>query len=384
MSKIEWTEKTWNPVTGCDKVSRGCLHCYAMHMSHRLAGIPASREKYTGTTRRTPGGQTQWTGLIKLHPELLQVPIRWQKPRMIFPCSMSDLFHKDVPFEFIAAVFGVMAYCKRHTFQLLTKRPERALEFFQWLEKGTVKDLDGKDLEYDSRMKCVQFAISKITNNPETILMAMTNVKGGEWPLSNVWMMTSVEDQEQANKRIPDLLKIPAAVRGLSCEPLVGPIALTNIAPDPSGYGAINCLEGYEKGFQSDIELNSKIHWVICGGESGPDAAPMHPDWVRSLRDQCAAAAVAFFLKQWGEWIPADRKHGDFDPQYQTRKAEYKRPFATMTSEGKIYTSENYKCPDYDNGDYSFYKVGKHLSGNFLDGKQHLEYPVIKTSYNHV
>lgn len=210
-TRIEWTDATWNPVTGCTKVSQGCKHCYAERLAKRLQAM--------GSARYRNGFA------VTLHPEVLELPLRWRKPQRIFVNSMGDLFHPAVPDAFLAAVFAVMARAPWHRFQVLTKRPERAAQLADRLP----------------------------------------------WP-PHVWLGTSVESAAVVD-RIQWLTRCPAAVRFLSCEPLLGPVA-----PLP--------LEG--------------IHWVIVGGESGPRARPMDPDWVRAIRDQCQQARVPFFFKQWG------------------------------------------------------------------------------------
>lgn len=210
-SAIEWTEATWNPVTGCTKVSQGCKHCYAERLAHRLEAM--------GNPRYANGFH------VTLHPDLLDLPLRWRKPTTIFVNSMSDVFHPDVSAWFIQRMFATMVAAKWHTFQVLTKRPERA-----------------------ARMA---------TELP--------------WP-PNVWLGTSVED-ENATHRIDWLRQVPAAVRFLSCEPLIGPL--------------------------NSVRL-SGIHWVIAGGESGPEHRHLDPAWVTGLRDQCVADRVPFFFKQWG------------------------------------------------------------------------------------
>lgn len=240
---IGWTDATWNPVTGCSKVSPGCEHCYAEAVSHRF------------------GWTTQpWTlrnaaANVQLHPERLMHPLRWQAPRKVFVNSMSDLFHPAVPDAFLNEVFAVMAEASHHIFQVLTKRPERMRDFMQ----------DVWTCQHE--------------------------------PLPNVWLGVSCEDQRRAQERIPLLLQTPAALRFLSCEPLLGPLDLTDFQPfhetcycqeEPDGCQprfAIGCPE-------------TGIDWVIVGAESGPQARPMDEDWVRSLRDQCQDAGVPFFFKQ--------------------------------------------------------------------------------------
>lgn len=209
-SKIEWTQATWNPVRGCTKISPGCKHCYAERFAERFRG--------------TPNHPYEQGFDLRLVPELLEQPLKWEEPRLIFVNSMSDLFHKDVPDEYIEMVFDVMGKASHHTFQVLTKRSERLSELAPKLP----------------------------------------------WP-NNVWQGVSVENQKYAY-RIDHLRKIPAAIRFLSVEPMIGPVQ-----PDLDG-----------------------IHWVIAGGESGPGAREMKPDWVRDLRDSCLECDVAFFFKQWG------------------------------------------------------------------------------------
>lgn len=224
-SSIEWTHATWNPVTGCTRVSAGCDHCYAVAKTHRLGSIKATAEKYDGLTVLNKRGQRHFNGIIRCHDDRLNIPRSWRKPRLIFVNSMSDLFHREVPLEFIQRVFRVMNDCPQHTFQILTKRPEIAAAY-----------------------------APQLTWSP------------------NIWMGTSVENM-LALHRVRELVKIRAHVRFLSLEPLLGPLPRLP-------------LRG--------------IHWVIVGGESGPGARPMHPDWVRLLRDQCQKAGVPFFFKQWG------------------------------------------------------------------------------------
>jgi protein gp37 len=210
-SSIEWTEVTWNPVTGCSKVSEGCRHCYAERMALRLQAM--------GNRRYANGFQ------VTLHHDLVDLPKTLRRPRLIFVNSMSDLFHEDVPEQFIARVFETMAACPQHTFQVLTKRSRR------------LRDLAARL----------------------------------PWP-QNIWVGVSVEDQRVLH-RIDDLRQVPAAVRFLSCEPLLGPL--------------------------DNLDLTG-ISWVIVGGESGPGARPMKPEWVEAILSQCQQAKIAFFFKQWG------------------------------------------------------------------------------------
>lgn len=263
-TKIEWTDATWNPLRGCSKVDLDCRNCYAEKVAARFGG---AGQPYEGTVDE----RGRWSGAIRLVPEHLADPLRWQRPRKVFVNSMSDLFHESVPFGFVAAVFGVMAGARRHTFQLLTKRPERAKAFFEWLR-------DRRDRSQVSLwLDCTTAALKAIPDLPSGVgrssyLLDPT----GPWPLPNVLIGTSV-GYAKALPRIDQLREVDAAVRFLSLEPLHGPLG--------------------------DIDLTG-IGWVIVGGESGPDARPMYPSWATSVRDQSVAAGVPFFFKQWGEWAP--------------------------------------------------------------------------------
>lgn len=273
---IEWTDATWNPIRGCSRVSEGCRNCYAESVAHRFSGkgLP-----YEGLT--TNG---KWNGKISLVEEHLEDPLRWKRPRKIFVNSMSDLFHENVPVDYIMRIFEVMEKAHWHTFQILTKRAARMVD--------VIGGSSGAGLDAP--------------------------------PLPNVWLGVSVENQKAADERIPLLLQVPAAVRWLSCEPLLGRI--DNIFQQ---YPCTKCGKrshaevwldrcnhcsakmeipplNVRNAPKSDFDLAgfAAIDWVVAGGESGDGARPMHPDWARSLRDQCQAAGVPYFFKQWGEWAP--------------------------------------------------------------------------------
>jgi protein gp37 len=249
-SAIEWTDATWNPVTGCTEVSPGCDRCYAKTFAERWRGVP---------------GHHFENGFdVTLRPERLDQPLRWKKPRRIFTNSMSDLFHDSVPDEFIAEVFAVMALAKQHVFQVLTKRHGRMRSL-----------LNGRDF----RTAVQRAALVRVGGRAPWLVEPW-------WPLANVWLGVSVEDQKWADIRVPALLDTPAAVRFLSCEPLLGPVDLDRWLTWPS-----------------DGSIRHDLDWLICGGESGHGARPMHPDWARSLRNQCAAAGVPYFFKQTGSLL---------------------------------------------------------------------------------
>lgn len=307
MSKIEWTEKTWNPIIGCDKVSEGCKNCYAMRMAWRLMHNPKTAAKYDGVAKKTEGGAINWTGNLNFLSDVLTLPLRTKKPTVWFVNSMSDLFHDEVPNEWIDAVMQVIEHTPHHTYQVLTKRPGRMAAYFNAYYPYLYK-------------------------------------KAGYKGLENLWLGVSVEHQKAADERIPHLLATPAAVRFLSCEPLLGPVDIAKAC----GTSAI------AKGF-SYLSFQ-EIQWVIVGGESGPNARPMHPDWARSLRDQCQAAGVPFFFKQWGEWVPELQISKELLPSGFFRVG----CFTNAEGEGaKIDT----------------YKVGKKATGRMLDGREWNEVP---------
>jgi protein gp37 len=295
---IEWATDVWNPIVGCSKVSPGCANCYAERMANRLAHNPATPE-YADTIR-----DGRWSGKLVVIDDKWDDPLRWRKPRRVFVNSMSDLFHKDVPLWYIITLFDVMRIAERHTFMILTKRAERMAEVMRSIP-----------------------------------------------PPPNVWLGVSVEDQERANERIPLLLQTPAAVRFVSCEPLLGPV---NIVPF----------------LQQTVEFpessSGVLHWMIVGGESGPRARPMHPDWARALRDQCTAAGVPFFFKSWGEWA----LKGSTDAKCTG--------YGVLSPDGQWYdghTGWNGRPIDRDTGEAYMLRVGKHAAGRMLDGRERNEYP---------
>jgi len=285
-SNIEWTDATWSPTVGCLKVSPGCENCYAIDTAYRQEHA-FKRPEYQGTTRKLPDGSRNWTGTVRTLPGRLTLPLKWRTPRRIFVDSMSDLFHADMPDEFLDKVFATMAITARHTYQVLTKRPERMQRYVA-------------DPEARCRIGRLM-TLGVILTAPGRIdvdggEMAEWHQHGVQWPLPNVWLGVSVEDQQRADARIPLLLQTPAAVRWLSCEPLLGPVDLW--APRyPWPDRAV--VEG-QADLGSGFAWGRGIQWVVAGGESGAHARPMDPGWARSLRDQCQAAGVAFYFKQWG------------------------------------------------------------------------------------
>lgn len=272
-SKIEWTDATWPVTVGCDHVSPGCDNCYAARLaSGRLAHQPA----YAGLAEHG-----KFNGTVRCLPDRLDWPLRWRKPRRIFVCSMSDLFHEAVPDEFIAQVFAVMAACPQHTFQVLTKRHGRLRSLANGPLSAMAYEVAG-DRGWDHLLE-----------------------RNWTYPLPNVWIGVSAEDQHWAEIRVHALLQVPAAERWVSAEPLLGPIDLRNLK---AGNGAlIDALSGDVKtpGGEIYAACPGSVTWVVAGGESGAKSRPMRPEWARSLRDQCQSARVPYLFKQWGShrWV---------------------------------------------------------------------------------
>lgn len=331
---IEWTDKVWNPLAGCSKVSEGCRNCYAIRQARRMDGLGIG---YDGTT--VPG--PNWSSKINLLHDKLYEPFRWKKPCRVFVNSMSDLFHADVPESFIDGVFGVMMLAVEHTFQVLTKRPARMAAYAS--DKGT----------------------------PERVWRAGLAMLGPpgiwpriSWPLSNVWLGASVENQVAADERIPHLLRTPAAVRFLSMEPLLGPVDLRRLI-DADGLTNALTGQGFAEGRNEPSE-GERVQWTIVGGESGPGARPMHPDWARSIRDQCHAAGVPFFFKQWGAFVP----RGQEPPGFKLR-GEYAGLGAVDQDGGWQAVGE--ECW----GSVDVMEGRKSETGRLLDGRTHDEYPAV-------
>ena len=285
MSKIEWTELTWNPIIGCSEVSPGCTNCYAVRWANRFP----EKDAYKNTVKKLENGRTVWTGHVNKLESKLREPIINQQPSVYFVNSMSDLFHEHVPFHFIDLVFATMAIAKHHTFQILTKRPQRMLEWFEYKDPAWANP----GMQGDERIRFQTY---------HTYGQQITSDQW-QWPLPNVWIGVSVEDQKRADLRIPLLIKTPAAVRFLSCEPLLEQIdlKLTN---------RIRTNDEMQL-HESTASRSQLIDWIIVGGESGAEARPMHPNWVRNIRDQCKDQNVPFFFKQWGQWkeIKSDDYH---------------------------------------------------------------------------
>jgi len=383
-SAIEWTDVTWNPIRGCSRVSEGCRHCYAERVAARFSGPGMAYEglaamgqiKPVGVGTDAPRnalfpGEPHWTGKIAVVEKLIEAPLRWRKQGLrVFVNSMSDLFHEGVPDAVLDRIFAVMALrsfewvrynsgcpdddhqdCRCPdgplqpiiTFQILTKRPERMRAYLS-------------DPKTEARVMAE-------AEHGTSFWFREGTLEQWKWPLPNVWLGVSAEDQPTADARIPELLATPAAVRFVSAEPLLGSVdfsldGLWNLAcprckdgsqyePDTNANGCRVC-DGTGKGDEVGLD------WVIVGGESGPGARPMHPDWARGIRDQCVAAGVPFFFKQWGEWVVAD----------------FEEPLAMAT-----HAREYRQCEGLEMA-----RVGKKRAGRLLDGREWNEMPGTATA----
>lgn len=296
VSSIEWTDRTWNPVRGCAVVSPGCVNCYAMKQAHRFSGMYKAAGldgpyqvpgPYYGLTKATKAGP-QWTGAVRTVPETVLEPCSWRTPQRVFVNSMSDLFHEAVPDDFVVEVFATMAVASRHTFQILTKRPERMLEFLT--SRGRSADVA---VAVFKRFSSLREADRRSRSALEV------------WPLPNVWLGVSAEDQRRADERIPLLLETPAAVRFLSAEPLLGPLDLMPFLD-----------AGRETGGPAGWQSETSLDWVIVGGESGSGARPVNVAWIRSVVRQCRASQVPVFVKQLGTRV-IDRNDAGFDGTFE-------------------------------------------------------------------
>lgn len=327
MSKIQWTDETWNPTIGCSKVSSGCKHCYAMSQAARIVAMSRGRGQespYENVVEMDDDGEPtpRWNRSALFLPERLDQPLRWRKPRRVFVDSMSDLFHEDISFEEIAAVYGVMAAARQHTFQVLTKRPGRAKEFFGWVQSEA--DQWGDGLPMTVLFSHVPEAVPAHIWEP--LMESWVPEMDDRWPLPNVWLGVSAENQEAADERIPPLLECPAAVRFVSAEPLLGPIDFSThrgasglpiyFAGDPED-GPLPIVSGFtgqiighreRQGWTRHDHTTPMLDWIIVGGESGADARPCAIEWVRSIVEQCDAASVPVFVKQLGAYVTSTNR----------------------------------------------------------------------------
>ena len=395
-SRIEWTDASWNPVVGCSVVSPGCKNCYAMGQAARiermqeraLDAVEARRRSpYAGLTQASKAGPV-WNGKAALaSDETMTAPLRWKRPRRIFVNSMGDLFHEAVPDAWIDLVFAVMALSPQHTFQVLTKRSKRM------------------------RAYCGQPAPAKrwwVAADKLSISERVWPVPAEGRCLPNVWLGVSAEDQGRADERIPDLLATPAAVRFVSCEPLLGPVDLARIElvkrveGSPRGGVNLDALAGryVESGMpyvgEWDVDgpypegrAQIRLDWTIVGGESGPNARPTHVAWVRAIRDQCAAAGTPLFFKQFGEWAPVcamaeEAIDACYHPVPEGRPDATRREKVesiVLHADGQRFDGPNrYGLGAYQQGSGAMlmFKVGKRRAGSALDGVEHKEWPTAR------
>lgn len=293
MSSIEWTGRTWNPTRGCSRVSAGCDNCYAIRQAHRFSG---EGQPYEGLTRLKLGGQAQeidWTGEVRVVVDQLDVPLRRRKPTTYFVDSMSDLFHESLDDETIAAIFAVMAACPHHTFQILTKRADRMIRWFEWLERRAEKVTD--IFRSDGR----RWRRGHVLRAGSLRRGVSAGLLGGvceQWPLANVWLGVSVEDQRTADLRVPVLLRTPAHLRFVSYEPALGPVSFERYMDRAQGRTWSGCRG---------------IDWLIVGGESGPGARACDVAWLRNAVTQARCSEVPVFVKQRGSrWYDSERREG--------------------------------------------------------------------------
>ncbi|MFU2936902.1 DUF5131 family protein [Pseudomonas aeruginosa] len=382
-TKIEWTDATWNPIRGCSRVSEGCRYCYAETVAARVIamdrgrGIPAGQGAYDELLAK--GGQ--WNGRIKVVESVMDQPLRWRKPRLIFVNSMSDLFHENVPLEVIDQIFAVMLACaalnnRKHTFQVLTKRPERMREYLlsrtpsehlkTWAlaGDGLVHMQDENVLFSEHVAGLLGFDWDENGENSSGSEYMAWGYTSKLFPLPNVWLGVSIEDQAAARDRIPLLLETPAAVRWLSVEPLLGPVDLQHIKLHTGD--EFNALYGWHE--PGTMRRVRGVDWVVVGGESGPNARPMHPEWAFELRDQCAADGVPFLFKQWGEWRPP--LDGE---EFSTAMGRTQRvPAFIVAKNGTVHCFES---PTTADGALPMLRVGKQAAGRLLDGQLFDGYP---------
>lgn len=359
-SAIEWTDASWNPIRArcweiqsdgsgkerigwhCEHVSEGCRNCYAESINRRLG---TGFDYKPGNLRGKPGyyGGGNDRPEIFLDEKMLLVPLRWRRPRKIFVGSMTDLFADFVTDEMLDRIFAVMALCPQHTFQVLTKRATRMCAYLGCYDRPSrivnEIDRDNAALGYRAGDRYYEAAFSD----------GLTRIR---LPLPNVWLGVSCERQEEYNERWPMLRATPAAIRFISYEPALGPLSFIPFPHLLASVGPLYC------------------DWLICGGESGSHARPMHPDWARSLRDQCKAAGVAFFYKQTGEWAPCARD------SETTPRAGYCNPAGHGAKWPSPEGFGEHGPPWLEEHGFAHVaRIGKKAAGRLLDGREHNDMP---------
>lgn len=294
-TNIEWADASWNPVVGCTRVSEGCRNCYAEAMAHRFRLAPRSatpNDPRAHPLNLLTDDNGRWNGTVRLLPERLSEPLHWRKPRRIFVCSMSDLFHDRVPLPYIGCVMKVAAACPHLTFLLLTKRPERMCEAMRWVQDNAADATAWVPLIASRGVELDDDGVN------EQIVEALRR------PLPNVWLGVSVENQQAADDRIPHLLNCPAEIRWLSVEPLLDHVDLSAF------FG-----RGFCGGSDTEYTYNAGVSWVVVGGESGRNARPCSINWINSIQTQCHAARVPLFVKQLGRRpVTTSTPSGEMEP----------------------------------------------------------------------
>lgn len=354
--KIGWLNmpgykpETWNPIVGCSKVSPGCDNCYAERMANRLTyalgnvGTGKNNDAWIGYSDVISEGK--WNRKTALIRSVLNKPLQWKDPRIVFVCSMGDLFHESVPFEWIdKVILKAAVVCPKHIFIILTKRPDRMREYLYQ---------NGADSGFYWNGK----------------------------PISNIWIGVTAENQEQANKRIPFLFQIPAAKRFVSVEPMLGPIDFYEPIVNAEHY---HTLKGFGDISGGDFgKFNGpKLDWVICGGETGPKARPMHPDWVRSVRDQCKDAGTPFFFKQWGKYYTRWGNMTTWEDEFKMYTSYQQFTQKVWVKKGDVLVDMDGKHPK-TGGDMQTAKYPVAIMNpisvkcNKLDGRGHYEWPQLK------
>ncbi len=356
---IEWTDATWNPITGCSVVSPGCTNCYAMKLAGtRLKNHPTR----VGLTTDSKAGPV-WNGQVRFNQSMLLDPLKWRRPRMIFVCAHGDLFAENVPDEWIDQVFAVMALAPQHTFQVLTKRPNRMRDYL------TRAAGDGRQ---DIRNHLAWEVTANVMNiwHPE---WKSEGIDGPHrslgiaaftaWPMPNVWLGTSAEDQRRYDERWPamDDLQASGWLTWLSAEPLLGAINPHSTPMREVGKGG-------------EIHRARYPQWVVAGGESGHDARPMHPDWARELRDWCGKAGVPFLFKQWGNWLGGNWQDDGDSGWFQPASAPHHPRIPYRQRDGDEHWFEGARWPEGPGA----VRMSKKYTGRMLDGVEHNEFPELR------
>lgn len=382
---VDWAHYGWNPLIGCSRQSAGCRNCYAETMAARVANAGQAKLRRGGVLTATeaayrdvvrwerggmlPGGNAdkalpRWSGIVRLLPDRLGDPVETRAGGRVFADGLSDLFHPSVPYEAIAVIFGAMLAAPHHRFLVLTKHPDRAADWFSWIESQPLGPVT----------ECSWAALSAERDRIGD--GGPIHTRGAavqSWPPSHVWLGTSVEDQPTTARRVSHLLRCPLPVLWISAEPLLGPVNLTHLDVDgydgAGGMYQVNALTGRNTDMGRPCESTRRLSWVVAGGESGHGARPMHPDWPRSLRDQCAAARVPFFFKQWGEWAPAKPS----DPDLPSRAGYVGPDGGSRLPPGDGSYSSPRRLEEL--GCAFMARFGKSAAGRLLDSVLHDEYP---------